>query len=140
MHLKHWYIIRHVPKPRNLGGTCPPPCLPLWHMPAYTTKIFFEIPPCAKIVIFVTEFVILYKRPPFYEGKWIIRKWLLSHGGISIIFLIARLARSDPRNSFVARLLCAFYLNFALFHHVFISSLDMFKNCINSYHIESKQV
>ena len=31
-------------------------------------------------------------------------------------------------------------LNFCAFHHVFISSLDMFKNCINSYHIESKQV
>ena len=31
-------------------------------------------------------------------------------------------------------------LNFSVFHHVFISSLDMFKNCINSYHIESKQV
>ena len=31
-------------------------------------------------------------------------------------------------------------LNFSLFHHVFISSLDIFKNCINSYHIESKQV
>ena len=31
-------------------------------------------------------------------------------------------------------------LNFSVFHHVFISSLDMFKNRINSYHIESKQV
>ena len=31
-------------------------------------------------------------------------------------------------------------LNFSVFHHVFISSLDMFKKCINSYHIESKQV
>ena len=29
-------------------------------------------------------------------------------------------------------------LNFSLFHHVFNSSLDMFKNCINSYHIEVK--
>ena len=32
-------------------------------------------------------------------------------------------------------------LNFSVFHHVFISSLDMFKNCINSYHIhDSEQV
>ena len=31
-------------------------------------------------------------------------------------------------------------LNFCAFHHVFISSLDMFKNCINSYHIDSEQV
>ena len=31
-------------------------------------------------------------------------------------------------------------LNFCAFHHVFISSLDMFKNCNNSYHIESEQV
>ena len=29
---------------------------------------------------------------------------------------------------------------FGVFHDVFISSLDMFKNCINSYHFESKQV
>ena len=59
-------------------------------------------------------------------------------------FLIARLARSDPRNSFSAcwpfafsRAICS---NFRLFRHVLISSLDMFKNCINSYHIESEQV
>ena len=31
-------------------------------------------------------------------------------------------------------------LNFSVFRHVFISSLDMFKNCINSYHIDSEQV
>ena len=31
-------------------------------------------------------------------------------------------------------------LNFSVFHHVFISSLDMFKNCINSYHIQFEQV
>ena len=31
-------------------------------------------------------------------------------------------------------------LNFSVFHHVFISSLDMFKNCINSYHNDSEQV
>ena len=31
-------------------------------------------------------------------------------------------------------------LNFSVFRHVFISSLDMFKNCINLYHIDSEQV
>ena len=31
-------------------------------------------------------------------------------------------------------------LNFSVFRHVFISSLDMFENCINSYHIDSEQV
>ena len=30
------------------------------------TKIFFEIPPCAKNVIFVTEFVLLDQNPHFY--------------------------------------------------------------------------
>ena len=60
------------------------------------------------------------------------------------IFLIARLARSDPRNSFSAcwpfAFSCAICSNFRVFHHVLISSLDMFKNCINSYHIDSEQV
>ena len=57
------------------------------------------------------------------------------------MFLIARLARSDPRNRFsVPKNFVGHLLNFSVFHHVFISSLDMFKNCINSYHIESKQV
>ena len=58
------------------------------------------------------------------------------------LFLIARLARSDPRNRFSVQkksLLCHL-LNFSVFHHVFISSLDMFENCINSYHIDSEQV
>ena len=55
-------------------------------------------------------------------------------------FLIARLARSDPRNRFSVGNIVVHLLNFSVFHHVFISSLDMFKNCINSYHIESKQV
>ena len=30
-------------------------------------KFFFEIPPCRKKVMFVTEFVILCKNPPFSE-------------------------------------------------------------------------
>ena len=31
-------------------------------------------------------------------------------------------------------------LNFSIFRHVFISSLDMFKKCINTYHVDSEQV
>ena len=31
-------------------------------------------------------------------------------------------------------------LNFSVFRHVFISSLDMYKNCIDLYHIDSEQV
>ena len=30
-------------------------------------EFFLEIPPCANHVIFVTEFVLLIKTPPFYE-------------------------------------------------------------------------
>ena len=48
----------------------------------YITKKIIEIPPCGKKVIFVTEFVILCKSPPFYEVKLIRRKWL-PHEGIS---------------------------------------------------------
>ena len=59
-------------------------------------------------------------------------------------FLIARLARSDPRNHFSAcwpfAISSCHLLNYSVFRHVFISSLDMFKNCINSYHIDSEQV
>ena len=32
-------------------------------------KIYFEIPPCWKMVNFVTEFVIFGKNLPFYEVK-----------------------------------------------------------------------
>ena len=56
------------------------------------------------------------------------------------LLLITRLARSDPRNHFSVQKKFSIYSNFSVFHHVLISSLDMFKNCINSYHIESKQV
>jgi hypothetical protein len=47
-----------------------------------TKKIYFEIPPCANHVIFITEFVLLIKTPPFYEVNPFNRKWL-AHGGIS---------------------------------------------------------
>ena len=33
----------------------------------YITKVFIEIPPCAKKVIFTTEFVFLDLNPHFYE-------------------------------------------------------------------------
>ena len=46
--------------------------------------------------------------------------------------------RSKEQLRFSA-LLCTI-LNFRVFCHVFISSLDMFKNCINSYRIYSEQV
>ena len=45
-------------------------------------KNIFEIPPCAHHVIFITEFVLLIKNPPFYEVNSFTRKWL-AHGGIS---------------------------------------------------------
>ena len=48
---------------------------------------FFEIPPCGNMAIFVTEFVIWCKNPPFREVKWIRRKGLL-HEGISKIFFL----------------------------------------------------
>ena len=33
----------------------------------WSIKNIFEIPPCAHHVIFITEFVLLIKIPPFYE-------------------------------------------------------------------------
>ena len=39
------------------------------------------------IVIFITEFVLLIKTPPFYEANSFNRKWLV-HGGISKIFFL----------------------------------------------------
>ena len=39
----------------------------LFIMCTYITKNFIEIPPCAKKVIFSTEFVLLDLNPPFYE-------------------------------------------------------------------------
>ena len=70
----------------------------------------------------------------------------------SFFFLIARPARSDPRNHFVVvkNFLCAICSNFRVFHHVVISSPDKSKHVLEyhwhvwesyeSYHIESKQV
>ena len=37
-------------------------------------QIFFEIPPCAKKVFFVSEFVILCKSPPLYQVNLILPK------------------------------------------------------------------
>ena len=45
-------------------------------------KKYFEIPPCAHQVIFITEFVLLIKTPLFYEVNSFNRKWL-AHEGIS---------------------------------------------------------
>ena len=58
-----------------------------------------------------------------------------------LIFDRSTCSKRSKESLFSAKknLLCHL-LNFSVFHHVFISSLDMFKNCINSYHIESKQV
>jgi hypothetical protein len=48
---------------------------------------FLKIPPCAHDVIFITEFVLLIKIPPFYEVNSSNRKWQ-AHGGISKIFFL----------------------------------------------------
>jgi hypothetical protein len=46
-----------------------------------------ELYPCAKEVIFITEFALLCRNPPYYEVKKIFQKGF-AHGGISkIIFL-----------------------------------------------------
>ena len=49
--------------------------------------IILEIPPCAHLVIFITEFALLIKIPPFYEVNSFNRKWQ-AHGGISKIFFL----------------------------------------------------
>ena len=41
----------------------------------WSRKNIFEIPPCAHHVIFITEFVLLTKTPPFYEVNPFNRKW-----------------------------------------------------------------
>ena len=43
-------------------------------MCTYITKFFNEIPPCAKKVIFSTEFVLLDLNPHFYEVNQEVRK------------------------------------------------------------------
>jgi hypothetical protein len=50
----------------------------------YITKVFIEIPPCAKKVIFITEFVFLDLYPHFYEVNQGSEKGL----GISNIFFL----------------------------------------------------
>ena len=52
-----------------------------------TKKLFFEIPPFAKKVIFITKFTILLTNPPFYEVKNIFKKGF-ARGEISEIFLL----------------------------------------------------
>ena len=56
-------------------------------------KIFLEIPPCAHYVIFITEFVLLIKIPPFYEVNLFNRKRQV-HGGISKIFFLDHFSTS----------------------------------------------
>ena len=56
-------------------------------MVKWSRKIIFEIPPCAHHVIFITEFLLLIKIPPFYEVNSFNRKWQ-AHGGISKIFFL----------------------------------------------------
>ena len=55
-------------------------------------------------------------------------------------FLILGFACSDPRNYFVATFFLLFAQIFRVLCHVLISCLDMFKNHINSYLIDSEQV
>ena len=69
-----------------------------YHFQASNSKFspifhIFEIPPFAHHVIFITEFVLLFKIPPFYEVNSFNRKWLV-HGGISKIFFLDYLSPS----------------------------------------------
>ena len=48
----------------------------------YATRTFLEIPTCAHHVIFISQFVLLTKNPPFYKVNSFNRKWL-AHRGIS---------------------------------------------------------
>jgi hypothetical protein len=57
------------------------------------TKNIFEIPPCAHHVIFITEFVLLIKIPPFYEVNSFNRK-CQAHGRISKIFFLDHVSLS----------------------------------------------
>jgi hypothetical protein len=53
----------------------------------WSRKNIFEIPPCAHHVIFITEYVLLIKIPPFYEVNSFHRK-CQAHVGISKIFFL----------------------------------------------------
>ena len=59
-------------------------------------KNIFENLPCAHRVIFITEFVLLSKNPPFYEVNSCNRKWL-AHGGISKILFLDHFSPNQGR-------------------------------------------
>ena len=48
-------------------------------------------------VIFINEFALLIKTPPFYEVNSFNRKWLV-HGGISKIFYLDHFSRPEMLN------------------------------------------
>ena len=52
----------------------------------YITKKFIEIPPCAKCVIFITDFALLSTNLPFYEVKKIFWKRLCAWRNFKNIF------------------------------------------------------
>ena len=52
----------------------------------YITKSFIEIPPCAKKVIFIIEFAIWCKNPPFYEVRKNFQKRLCAWRTFKVIF------------------------------------------------------
>ena len=104
---------------------------------------------------------ILISRPPATSLHWKVR-W---NQGARGTFLITRLALSNPWNHFVVVVVIVVSVNFLVpftqfqcfssrfhfkpwhvseFYHLVSywiwTSLDMFKNRINSYHIESEQV
>ena len=59
----------------------------LWYVECrYTTKSLIEITPCAKKVIFITEFAIWCKNSPFYEVNKIFQKRLCAWRNFKIIF------------------------------------------------------
>ena len=55
----------------------------------YITKKIMEIPLCAKKVIFITEFTILWKHPPIYEVKKYFLKKALRMEGFQKYFFLA---------------------------------------------------
>ena len=65
----------------NMGEICG-----LFMICTYITKKNYEILPCSKKVILITEFGILCKNPPFYEVKMIFQKRLCTWRNFKIIF------------------------------------------------------
>ena len=62
----------------NLTIVCPVKFQHFWPKndgEKWSRKNIFEIPPYAHHVIFITEFVLLTKTPPFYEVNSFNRKW-----------------------------------------------------------------